>query len=252
MAPGVFPGWGPERLRAALTSAVSDCGGQRPFLPSGRMAESLPKPGAPPSPGGPSPGAARAAAGNLHLVMQRGHLDAIPVHPLPAPFAVRWFQPGDELLWRSIQVAADPAAVITPDLFDRYFGTDRSLLVPRQCFLLAEQGEVIGTATAWFEECWEGGNWGRIHWVAIRPPYQGRGLAKPLLTIVCQRLRELGHTRAFLRTEPWRLPAIQLYLSFGFVPWIRCAEEAAAWQGVSARLEAVACTRRGQSSVSRP
>jgi GNAT superfamily N-acetyltransferase len=59
---------------------------------------------------------------------------------------------------------------------------------------------------------------GRIHWVMMTPSFQGRGLAKPLLAAACHRLHELGHQTAELVTDSLRLPAINLYFKFGFVP----------------------------------
>lgn len=56
----------------------------------------------------------------------------------------------------------------------------------------------------------------RVHWVAIRPAYQGRGLARPLLFDIGQTLRELGHTRATLTTSHQRALAIALYRKIGF------------------------------------
>jgi ribosomal protein S18 acetylase RimI-like enzyme len=77
---------------------------------------------------------------------------------------------------------------------------------------------------------------GRVHWVAILPAFQGRGLAKPLLTAVCLRLRELGHTSAYLSTSAARIPALNLYRQFGFAPVIRDEMERAVWQEIELYL----------------
>ena len=78
--------------------------------------------------------------------------------------------------------------------------------------------------------------WGRVHWMAIRPEFQGRGLGRALLTVICRRLRELGHERAYLHTSAARLAAIRLYLGFGFEPVLRNAEEETVWKAVLAGL----------------
>ena len=102
----------------------------------------------------------------------------------------------------------------------------------RQCYLLAPTGEVVGTGTAWFNNNLEGARWGRVHWLAIMPEFQGRGLAKPLMTSICRRLRELGHEHVYLSTSTARRAAIGLYLKFGFAPVIRSEEDGAAWREV--------------------
>lgn len=153
------------------------------------------------------------------LVMVRPDLENLPGYPLPSGYSLRWFQPGDDVIWTRIQLAADPFNKITPSLFTREFGTDCAVLAERQCYLLDPQGLPIGTASAWFNPTSEKGTCGRMHWVAILPEFQGRGLAKPLLATVCRRLKELGHTRAYLTTSTARVAAIHLYRRFGFVPW---------------------------------
>jgi len=166
------------------------------------------------------------------LVMLRRDLENIPEFPLPAGFALRWYQPGDEASWLAIHKLADHYNQITPELFANQFGTDPLLLGQRQCFLLEASGHAIGTASAWFDDNFDGGRIGRVHWVALLPEYQGRKLSKPLLTAVCWRLRDLGHDHAYLTTIAERKPAIQLYLRFGFVPLIRNDIERAVWDQV--------------------
>jgi len=76
-----------------------------------------------------------------------------------------------------------------------------------------------------------------VHYVAIIPDEQGRGLAKPLLTVVCNRLRELGHTRGYLITQSVRIKAINLYAEFGFVPHIQDSEAMKIWSELQSKLK---------------
>jgi GNAT superfamily N-acetyltransferase len=168
----------------------------------------------------------------MRVLMLRSNLENIPAFALPDGFSVRWYQPGDEAQWLRIDRLANPDDEAPPDLFPRCFGSDHLLLARRQCYLLDGRGEPIGTASAWFDDAFQGERIGRVHYVAVIPEYQGRGLSKPLMTVICRRLRELGHDRAYLATNTWRVRAINLYLRFGFVPVVRGAEEAAAWRGL--------------------
>ena len=61
-----------------------------------------------------------------------------------------------------------------------------------------------------------------------------------MLSTICQRLRELGHERAYLHTSAARIATIQLYLQFGFAPVARNAEEEAAWKGILGGVSPVA------------
>ena len=193
------------------------------------------------------------AVQNLVVTMVRANLDRIPEFDWPPGFICRRYQVGDEAHWLRIHLAADKYTEITPELFQKQFSVAGESGLPptsaydltsginsvlrelgeRQLYLMEPRGEIIGTATAWFNDGFEGGRWGRVHWVAIVPGFQGRGLAQPLMTAVCRRLRELGHERAYLRTSTARLAAIKLYRRFGFEPRSRSAEDERIWREIA-------------------
>ncbi len=170
--------------------------------------------------------------------MLRPNLEEIPQFGLPDGFRLRRYKPGDERAWYRIHRLADHHEPVTPDLFARRFGSDSATLQARQLFLLAASGHLIGTATAWQGEDPRNSAAiiGRVHYVAIIPEFQGRGLAKSLMTAVLERLKELGHKTAYLATASGRLPAINLYLRFGFKPVVREPSEAAAWDYIRRQL----------------
>jgi GNAT superfamily N-acetyltransferase len=154
-----------------------------------------------------------------------------PATRLPEGFALAWFQHGWEANWLDVQTCADPAGGLGPSTHARYFGEAPGELPGRQAFLLDSHGRFVGTATAWFGQR-QGRPWGRLHWVAIVPEYQGHGLAQSMLSVVCERVRLLHPDGAFLRTAAHRVAAIAIYLKFGFVPDIDNAQEAACWKAV--------------------
>lgn len=173
----------------------------------------------------------------------RPHLEALPDFALPAGFDLRPYQPGDRDRWVGIVHAADPFLPISVATHEAAFGQDAKSLAERQQFLVAPDRQLIGTATAWHGEGgrWQG--WGRVHWLAVVPAWQGKGLGKALLGATLRRLRELGYTRAYLITETVRLAAIRLYLQFGFAPDLTQAADRAAWrdlrnQGVPVQIPA--------------
>lgn len=173
---------------------------------------------------------------NVTLCMIRRDLEGIPEYPLPPGFSLRRYRPGDEAEWVRVQTLAERYVQISLDLFRREFGTDPVPLSERMLFLTDSQGEAIGTATAWFDPSFQGRLFGRVHWVAVVPQFQGRGLARPLLAGVCQRLRDLGHTNAYLITSSARIPALNLYRKFGFVPEVRNDQEREAWVALEGQL----------------
>jgi len=55
---------------------------------------------------------------------------------------------------------------------------------------------------------------GRIHWVAVVPEEQGKGLAKVPVSQTCQRMQTLRYKKSFLSTFSNKLPAIKIYQNF--------------------------------------
>ena len=166
----------------------------------------------------------------IPLTMVRDHLDQSPSFVCPAGYAIRTFRPSDAQSWARVEALAGEFASEDEALreFQEEFGP-RSRELEDRCFLLEEsQGAVIGTAMAWDGDL-AGEVRGRVHWVGIVPAYQGRGLAKPLLSTVMHRLAR-DHRKAFLTTQTTSYRAVNLYLNFGFMPYQTDASDVEGWR----------------------
>jgi GNAT superfamily N-acetyltransferase len=174
---------------------------------------------------------------NLQIEMIRPDLKGLPETVFPPGYSLRWFRSGDAAHWMRIHHDADPFNEITPELFNREFGCDFNRLQERQCYVQDGMSRVVGTGTAWSADERTDGRWGRVFWLAIHRQYQGRGLGKPLLGAICHRLHELGHDRACVITSTGRLPAVSLYLQFGFQPEIRSDTDRIVWKRITDHLK---------------
>lgn len=174
---------------------------------------------------------------DLPLRMVIKDLAASPTYTLPEGFHFAWYENGFERDWLDIHVKADKLNTFKADTFERQFGHDEALLHQRQCYLVNAADAKVGTATAWFDEEYADGRYGRVHWVAISPEVQGNQLAKPLISAVCQRLISLGHEKAYLNTSTGRIPALNLYLHFGFEPDIQSDQDVQNWRLVRDHLK---------------
>jgi GNAT superfamily N-acetyltransferase len=173
-------------------------------------------------------------------MMRVGDLRMVPQRALPPGYAVRWYQPGDEQTWLEIHRATGVYDPLPPGLFDREFGMAPGQLPGRQFFIVAHHGApfdqahgaTVATSTAWFDPRAPAPSPGRVHWVAVVPGAQRRGLGSALVWQTCRRLAELGHVGAYLTTGADNLPAINLYLRMGFTPHPRSDQERAAWRDI--------------------
>ncbi len=176
----------------------------------------------------------------VNITMVRRHLTRFLRCAPPAPYSIRLFREGDERAFDEIWLAADTDGQAERGLFEREFGAKIEHIPERMFFAVDEGGEPAGTATAWFNDDWNGGRWGHVHWVAVKPEHQGRGLARALMSRVMEQLAALGHDRAYLVTQTVRLRAVGLYLSFGFEPFIKTPEDQFHWQEVREGLGGMA------------
>lgn len=173
----------------------------------------------------------------VEVRMVRGLRDERHILELPEGYFLRWYREGDREAWHSVQRSTGIYEPLRPDLFDREFGQHRDLLPERQCFIEVASGVPVGTATAWLGSPESLSGVGRVHWVAVSPAHQRRGLGSYLTETVCSRLRALGATSAYLTTSSNNVGAIQLYLRLGFRPAAACEVERIAWQSVLNRIQ---------------
>ena len=179
----------------------------------------------------------------LTMVHEHLNVDSIPSFTCPDGFIVRSFTPGDEKAWTRIEAAAGafPDELAARRHFASEFAPVHARLPGRMLFLEHETAGAIGTITAWDGE-FVGEMRGRIHWVGIIPAFQGRGLSKPLLSHALKRLA-LDYRKAYLTTETTSYRGINLYLSFGFVPYVTSDLDREGWTIVEEILVAVGRSR---------
>lgn len=143
-------------------------------------------------------------------------LDQIRRVPLPEGYCVCRYQAGDDVTWLRIHRATGYYGDIDPSLHRHEFGTDETLLSGRQLFLMDGRGWAVATATAWLNDPAQGVPGGRLHWVAVVPAFQRRGLASALVGAVADRFEALGETAAYLTTDAQNHNAVALYSALGF------------------------------------
>lgn len=172
------------------------------------------------------------AADNVHMVRDR--LDGIPDFPFPAGFGLRPIRPGEAGVWAEVWNDADEGRhPVDEQTFAGVFGTDWSVIGERCFFVTGPGGGAVGTISAWFDERFSAKVDGRVHWVATRKAYQGRGLCRAALAATLGTLAR-WHPKAYLTTQATRCRAITVYARFGFRPVIRNADDRRLWSEVAA------------------
>ena len=138
---------------------------------------------------------------NLTVEMVRRSLASLPDRPLPPGFALRPFTDGDEPIWTDLIRASEPFFLVRDDLYASQFGHDPAGARERIGFVTeAATGRPVATVSAWYGEERHGdrAGWGRIHWVATHPEFQGRGIGEAMTALALHRLAALGPVSVFL------------------------------------------------------
>lgn len=174
---------------------------------------------------------------NFDLLMVRRDLEDIPDHTLPRGFHFRFFLDGDEETWADIesQVGEFNSKAQALRHFEKEFGNNIETMKKRCIFIVDKEGVPFGTVTAWHGDI-RNRLEGRIHWVGIIPEYQGEGFAKPLITKALNVLDKY-HTSAFIKTQSSSHKAVNLYLDFGFEPYIESKDDREAWKQMEKILD---------------
>ena len=163
---------------------------------------------------------------NLPVLMYRYSLTPPEGRELPAGYHFAYYQDGYEKYWAEIECSVGQFDREEDALscFAREF-QPREELYRRGLFVFHESGACVGIATAWFE-----GKLGRVHWVAVAPSHQKRGIATALVTRViedCFRLHGPGTISLHSGTPNHN--AIRIYRRLGFQPYLRNQSDIEAW-----------------------
>lgn len=140
---------------------------------------------------------------------------------LPEGYHISFYQEGDEYEWSKIHVYSGEFTSIEKGLkhFHDFFDYFKDELSKRCFFIETDNGEKIATATISLLEEKEGIYEAAVDWVAIKEAYQGKKLAKPLISYLIKLAHELGHNKLILHTQTHTWLAAKLYLDFGFEPY---------------------------------
>lgn len=155
------------------------------------------------------------------LIMKYDDLSDYKKYDLPSGFRYQFYKPGDEEEWINIHIESgeftdeEEASCHFHEYYDDFIDE----LSKRLVFIVdTETGEKVGTATISIFNDSEYGLNGTVDWVAIKKKYQGKGLAKPLISKFMDIALINGHDNLILHTQTHTWLAAKLYLDYGFEP----------------------------------
>lgn len=155
----------------------------------------------------------------IELLMKYDNISDYKKYELPEGFHYEFFKPGDEEAWSNIHIESGEFTSIEMglkhfhDFYDSFIDE-----LPKRCVFIVDSktGEKVGTATISLLAEPEYGYNGAVDWVAIKKRYQGKHLAKPLISKFMEIANEVGHSKLILHTQTNTWLAGKLYLDYGY------------------------------------
>lgn len=153
------------------------------------------------------------------LLMKYNNTSEYKQYELPDGFHYEFFKPGDEEDWVNIHIESGEFTSYEKGL--KYFHDFYDYFIeelPKRCVFIVDDNtnEKVATATISLLETPEYGYRAAVDWVAIKRTYQGRKLAKPLISKFIEIAYNLGHKEIILHTQTTTWLAAKLYLDYGF------------------------------------
>lgn len=151
-------------------------------------------------------------------------------YELPEGYHYEYYKFGDEEDWINIHISSgeftshEKGLKYFHDFYD-YFIDD----LDKRCIFIVDNStnEKVGTVTVSLLKDSEYGYNAAVDWLAIKKEYQGKHLAKPLISKTIELANTLGHNNIILHTQTTTWLAAKLYLDYGFE--ILNREEVVGW-----------------------
>lgn len=153
-----------------------------------------------------------------HVLMKREKGSSFSSFELPSGFKYVLFKAGDEKDWAEIEASVGEfdKAIDALLFFQKNYLPYIKELERRCLFIENDDGRKVATLTIWW--CYTGVRrdpW--IHWVAVRPEFQGLGIGKAIVSEGIKRLIDIeGDRDVYLHTQTWSYKAIGIYTKAGF------------------------------------
>jgi GNAT superfamily N-acetyltransferase len=155
---------------------------------------------------------------NVIMRFDRNKFETIAEPELPEGFSFRFFTPSDVKHWGRIEasVLEFDSEHLAESYFEIAYLPHIHELQKRCIFVLNPDEMPIATANAWYSDS-ELGHQTSLHWVAVCPEYQGKGIGKAIVKKALNVLHFLEPEEpVWLHTQTWSHAAIRLYHDLGF------------------------------------
>jgi mycothiol synthase len=162
-----------------------------------------------------------------------------PAATLPEPrtpicYSLRTYRPGDESAYYSLMERVE-FGVWNEERLRPWVAR-----IPPECWFMVldeQSGVIAATAMGLHDHSDQHPFGGELGWVATDPAHSRKGLGSVVSIAVTTRLIQAGYRNIHLYTEDFRLPALQLYLKLGYLPFLYAPDMLDRWRRVCEQVD---------------
>ena len=169
----------------------------------------------------------------LQMVWPGSLLNSPPEVHVPIGYTLRTYRPGDEAsFYRLMDLAG------FKDWDDEVLRPWFSMILPGGWYFIVDRAshELVATAMAHHRPDAHQPFAGSLGWLAGHPDHAGKGLGMAVSAAVVRRLLQAGYENIYLFTEDWRLAALHIYLTLGWVPLLYMPDMEGRWRTVCDKI----------------
>jgi ribosomal protein S18 acetylase RimI-like enzyme len=193
---------------------------------------------------------------HIGVIMEKYDTESYPVFDLPKGYSFAKYKRGYEKQWAQLQYEVEETDTLEEAelAFKREFLDGKSMdwinkannrtettniedslffdqMYERMTFIVDDRDKVVGTGCVWGGKMF-GKELQRLHWIAVSPEHQGKGLAKALVSKLLDIYNELDYSGYIhLTSQTWSYKALNIYMKFGFKPYF--GEKPQNWNAVN-------------------
>ncbi|MBE6598285.1 MAG: GNAT family N-acetyltransferase [Ruminococcaceae bacterium] len=164
---------------------------------------------------------------NIGVTMVKTDMDNYPRYEMPEGFCITGYKDGYENAWADIAKEQFFLESVESglEMFRSEFssrGEKWERLKDSVLFAVEEAtGEVAAILSLWEGGIFDTGEYRRIHWVATREKFRGKGIVKAMMTYALDLYHKQGSKgMCILATGTQNWQAIRIYKKFGFEAWM--------------------------------
>ena len=158
----------------------------------------------------------------IGVLMTCPHPLTYPRFELPEGYTLRPYEPGMEKDWAALQVSVEQMDTEEQAIaqFNEEFLGDMETFKMRSAFIYGPNGKLAASGVLWYGYHFGPRRSTRLHWIAVAPEEQGKGLCKALMTILFDAYHTCGKTHGiYVTSQTWSYKALNIYRQFGFKPY---------------------------------